>query len=169
MFAGNFNPRGWSFCDGQLLSISQNQALFSLLGTTYGGDGRTNFALPELRGRVPVHAGSGPGLTPRSLGERSGTETNTLTVGNLAAHTHSGKVAVSSKTGSRTTPVDSFLAPEAGGTINLFRPSATANTFMGAGSVVNDNTGSNTPVNNMQPYLVVNYIIALEGIFPSRN
>ena len=89
MFAGNFAPRGWAFCDGQLLAVSQNDALFSLLGTIYGGDGRTTFGLPDLRGRIPIHAGTGPGLSPRSLGNKAGTEIETLTVNQIPSHTHS--------------------------------------------------------------------------------
>ncbi|MBD3756388.1 MAG: phage tail protein, partial [Gammaproteobacteria bacterium] len=88
MFAGNFAPRGWAFCDGQLLAVSQNDALFSLLGTIYGGDGRTTFGLPDMRGRIPVHQGSGPGLSPRRLGSKSGAETETLTVNQMPSHTH---------------------------------------------------------------------------------
>lgn len=150
-------PRGWALCNGQLLSISSNSALFSLIGTTYGGNGVQTFGLPDLRGRVPVHQGQGPGLTPRVVGEMSGTENVTLITPNLPAHTH--PIAVSPQTVGRS--AGTFIA---GG-------SATAST--GPNSVILDPTtilptGNNAPINNMQPYLVMNYIIALEGIYPSR-
>ena len=118
VFAGNFAPRGWAFCDGGLLPINENQALFSLIGTNYGGDGRTNFALPDLRGRAIVHAGSGPGLSTKTLGQRSGTETSSAS---------------------------------------------------GSGDFQTDGTGTKSGVNNMQPYTAINYIICINGIYPSRS
>lgn len=175
MFGGNFAPRGWAFCNGQLLPISQNSALFSILGTTYGGDGRTTFALPELRGRFAMHAGTGPGLTPRSLGHKSGTETNTLNITQLPNHTHPINMNVSGMIGSNTEPattneasgntlgagadIYNELPPEAGEDLGAF--SLNPPTI--------GNAGGNQPINNMPPYLVVNYIIALQGIFPSRS
>lgn len=163
MFGGNFAPRGWALCDGQILSISQNQALFSLLGTTFGGDGRTTFALPDLRGRVPVHAGTGPGLTNKRLGAKSGTETNFLTVGNLPSHSHT--INAVSADGDESSPAGNLPA----GTKLLDKEysGASATAMMNA-SMVN-NTGNNQAVNNLQPYLTVNYIIALQGTYPSRN
>jgi microcystin-dependent protein len=170
MFAGNFAPRGWAFCDGQLLSINQNQALFSILGTTYGGDGRTTFGLPDLRGRVPMHAGNGPGLTPRPLGQKSGTETNTLGVWQMPAHNHviEGSVSVEVNFDDATTnegsgatlgagsDIYNYAAPEAGEAINGVKSTLAV-----------ANTGGNQPINNLQPYQTVNYIIALTGLFPS--
>jgi microcystin-dependent protein len=189
IFAGNFAPRGWAYCDGQLLSISQNQALFSILGTTYGGDGRTTFALPDLRGRAAIHAGTGPGLTPRNLGSRSGTEWNYLTSNQLPSHTHSATVTsitaslnVSSAAADHQTPAagDSLAAAvvPAGRTsdpANAYNASA-PNVALNTGSIVATGgsvtvmpTGASSAVNNMQPYEVVHYIIALVGIFPSRS
>lgn len=164
--AFNFPPRNWARCDGQLLAISQNTALFSLLGTYYGGDGRTTFGLPDLRGRFPMHYGSGPGLSPRSISERSGTETNTLSVANLAAHSHSGTVITSLAEGDRTDPSGAFLArPE-----EPVQPFAgTTGGTMGANSVQTYNAGSNQAVNNMPPYLALNFVIALFGIYPAQN
>ena len=153
-FGGNFAPRGWAFCNGQLLSISQNTALFSILGTTYGGDGRTTFGLPELRGRVPMHPGDGPGLAPRNLGEKGGTESNTLTTANLPSHTHG-------------------IARDAETTTN--RPSSSAlpargNRYADSGDVVaSPATGGSQAFTNIQPYQCINFLIALQGIFPSRN
>lgn len=163
LFAGNFAPRGWALCDGQLLSISQNTALFSLLGTTYGGDGRTTFALPDLRGRVPIHAGNGPGLSSKSLGELSGTETNVLSISNLPSHSHT--INAVSEDGNESSPAGNLPA----GTKLLDKEysGASATATMNASMV--GNTGGNQAVNNMQPYLTVNYIIALQGIYPSRN
>lgn len=159
MVAFNFAPNGWAKCEGQLLPISQNQALFALLGTTYGGNGTTNFALPDLRGRVPVGTGQGPGLTPRAIGETGGSENNTLVTSNLPPHNH----AILAETGLGTTsvPTGAFLA----NTGSVDREYATTNnTTMGSTGV----TGSAAPVNNMQPYLSVTYIIALQGIFPTQ-
>ncbi|MCX4248096.1 phage tail protein [Paraliomyxa miuraensis] len=161
MFAGNFAPRGWALCDGQLLPISQNQALFSILGTTYGGDGRTTFALPDLRGRASLHAGSGPGLTPRSLGQKSGEETVTLTVNQMPSHGH--VVNAADTMANVRSPSNAVLAQEATGAYQNGRTDVTMNPAMIG------NSGGSQPHDNMQPYLVVNYIIALEGIFPSRN
>ncbi|TWU08399.1 phage tail protein [Stieleria varia] len=175
MFGGNFAPRGWALCDGQLLSIAQNTALFSILGTTYGGDGRTTFGLPELRGRVAVHPGNGPGLPPVSLGQKAGSPTTTLNTNNLPPHTHNVtvtnnlSVAVSPGDADEDSPVGTFLA----GGVDAYSGSPGA--LMGAGSVggtlgvAAQNTGNGTSFNNMQPYTAVNYIIALQGIFPSRN
>ena len=175
MFGGNFAPRGWAFCEGQLLPISSNSALFSILGTTYGGDGRSTFALPDLRGRVPIQQGNGPGLSPHALGARQGAETHTLTVANLAPHSHAGSVHVSSAnaTNSVAAAGNSIAAP--GSTSGRdFVPSdgfnaAAPNVALGAATVSTTNTGSGTPVTNMQPSLAINFIIALQGIFPSRN
>ncbi len=171
MFGGNFAPRGWAFCDGQLLAINSNQALFSILGTTYGGDGRTTFALPDLRGRVAMHQGTGPGLAPRSLGQRSGTETNTLNVTNLPSHNHglaSGTVSipVSGEDANQDEANGQYLAN------GTFYHNSPDGTYGGGPINLSGNTanqGGSQAVNNMQPYLALNYIIALVGIFPSRN
>ncbi len=163
LFAATFAPRGYAFCDGQLLSISQNTALFSLIGTTYGGNGTTNFALPDFRGRVPVHAGQGPGLSSYVEGQSSGSENTTLLVNNLPQHNHS--LVATSEAGSTSDPTGAYL----GNTGALDREYNTSGTQvnMNAGAV--GLTGANQPFNNLQPYLAVNFIIALQGIFPSRN
>lgn len=161
IFAGNFAPRGWAFCDGQLLSISQNSALFSLLGTTYGGDGMTTFALPDLRGRAPVHAGNGPGLTDRRIGQRFGSETVTLTEANLPGHSHTTSVNAASE-GDTDNPTGSVVA---GNGVNSFGTASDTT----LSSETTGNTGGGQAINNLQPVLVINYIIALQGIFPSRS
>jgi microcystin-dependent protein len=167
MFGGNFAPRGWALCDGQLLPISQYTALFSLLGTTYGGDGRTTFALPDLRGRVPIHAGHGPGLSDYRLGQTGGQETVTLTTQQIPAHSHTASVsqAADSSVGTSDKPENMLPARNAASTPQY---GTTANVNMSGASVSVGNTGGNLPHENMQPYVTVNYIIALEGIFPSR-
>lgn len=157
MFGGNFAPRGWALCDGQLLSIASNTALFSILGTTYGGDGRTTFGLPDLRGRFPMHAGNGPGLTSRRLGEAGGTETNTLNVNQLPSHNHP---IATKEEGNTDNPVGAYVA---GDGTNAFADSTDGNLNP------TGNTGGNQSVNNIPPYRTVNYIIALVGIFPSRS
>lgn len=162
MFAGNFAPRNWAFCDGQLLPISENSALFSILGTTYGGDGRTTFGLPDLRSRVPIHAGRGPGLTERRLGAKGGSETNSLTQNQLPSHSHS--LQGTSEPGTSNSPDGNIPAVNRDGILHY---GSTANVGMGSGSI--GETGGGQPVNNMQPYLGINYIIALQGIFPSRS
>ena len=167
MFGGNFAPRSWAFCDGQLLSIQQNTALFSILGTTYGGDGRTTFGLPDLRGRVPVHAGNGPGpgLSAWRIGQKGGSETNTLTVQQLPAHNHTGSLKVSNQAGEETDPTGAYLGNTE--STELYQSAATGQ--MAADSVATNNTGGGQPVNNIQPALALNYIICLQGIFPSRS
>jgi len=161
MFGGNFNPRNWANCDGQLLNISQYTALYALIGTTYGGDGTTNFALPDLRGRVAMHTGSGTGLTTRPQGEIGGLESSTLTLANMPAHSHA--VALNAKDEGNTN--DPNGAVIAGDGTNSFGTSQ--DTTMAA--TQSESIGNNTPFNNLQPYLVVRFIIALSGYFPSRN
>jgi len=152
----NFPPKGWALCNGQTLPINQNQALFALLGTTYGGDGQTNFQLPNLQGRVGMHMGNG-----HVLGERAGEENHTLTLNELPAHVHA---AMSSNSAPDTpTPVNHTWANAAGN--NAY--STTSNSTMNATAI--GNTGGSQAHQNMQPYLTLNFIIALQGIFPSQN
>ncbi|AUC82625.1 phage tail protein [Lacinutrix sp. Bg11-31] len=166
MFGGNFAPRGWALCDGQLLAISQYQALFSLLGTSYGGDGRTTFGLPDLRGRVPVHAGDGPGLPSARLGQKGGEAAVTLNVNQIPAHNHSAAIqAVSPLPRGGVTVTNPASAYNAEGGVYAMGKNAT----MASDSVSVGQTGGNQGHDNMQPYQVVNYIIALDGIFPSRS
>ncbi|MGB2129405.1 MAG: phage tail protein [Flavicella sp.] len=163
MFAGNFAPRNWAFCNGQLLPISQNTALFSLLGTTYGGDGRTTFALPDLRGRVAVHAGSGPGLSSKSLGQKGGQETVLLMESNLPSHNHSIKAVAAD--GNTSNPEGALLA----GTKILDGEYSKSTSDITMSSDMVGVTGGNQPIQNTQPFSVVNYVICLQGIYPSRN
>lgn len=162
MFGGNFAPRGWAFCNGQILSIAQNTALFSLLGTTYGGNGQTTFALPNLQGRIPLHAGQGPGLTPRSLGEESGSPTVTLITNEMPLHGHS--MSANQAPGNNPSPENNYWAmssrrdtPYANNADTAMSPQAVAP------------AGNGQPHDNMQPYLAVSYIIALQGIYPPRS
>jgi microcystin-dependent protein len=161
LFASNFAPQGWALCNGQLMSIAQNTALFALLGTMYGGNGQTTFALPDLRGRVPVHQGQGPGLTSRTQGEVSGSETVTLLSSQMPAHSHALRASTVAATGS--TPAGALLGAT---TVNSYDNSA-AGVAMAAGAI--GNTGGAQPHDNMAPTLALNYIIALFGIFPSRS
>ncbi|WP_259068128.1 phage tail protein [Mucilaginibacter sp. X4EP1] len=169
MFGGNFAPSGWALCNGQLLSISQYAALFSILGTTYGGNGVQTFALPNFQGRAPLHWGTGLGLTNRTIGEASGTENVTLLTSQIPAHNH--LINASTTVATQVLPSNFILAQSvdaaAGGTPSNFIESASANTTMAPTSL--SMTGSSLPHNNMQPYLVVTFIIALVGVFPSRN
>lgn len=158
MFAGNFAPRGYAFCNGQLLAISQNDALFALIGTIYGGDGQSTFALPNLQGRVPVGQGQGTGLSNHVIGEQSGTETVTLTANQMPFHGHS--VACNSDLGTSTDPTNNYWAASA----NL-RPY----TDQASNATMFSPAGGNQPHQNMAPFLAINFIIALEGVFPSRN
>ena len=162
-FAGNFAPNGWAFCSGQILSIAQNTALFSLLGTTFGGNGQTTFALPDLRGRVPLHPGQGPGLSDYVLGQAAGSETTTLLVNNLPAHTH--QLRATSDAGSASAPADVYLANT--GALDKEYAPAGALVAMNAGTI--GPAGGSMPFDNLQPYLAINFIIAMQGIFPSRN
>lgn len=157
----NFAPKGWALCNGQLLPIAQNQALFSLLGTTYGGDGRVNFALPDLRGRVPIHMGAG-----HSLGERAGQEAVTVNISQLPAHIH--VATATSGSADQTTPGGNLLASvdTTALTTHLYAPPANF-AVMAPGTVAN--SGGSQAHTNMQPYLVLNYCIALQGIFPSPD
>ncbi len=166
MFAGNFAPRGWALCDGQLLPIHQNQALFSIVGTMYGGDGRTTFALPDLRGRVVVHPGQGPGLTRRQIGEKGGSETNTLTIAQIPAHSHTASATNPVFNDEANTDDPTGKHPAVSGE-NMYSDKATGNGALP--EVTIGNTGGGQAVNNMQPFLGINYIICLQGIFPSRN
>ena len=163
MFAGNFAPTGWAFCQGQLLPIAQNTALFSLLGTTYGGDGMTTFALPDLRGRVPVGFGQGPSLSNRVIGEQFGSELVTLNINQMPSHNHTVNAVTSE--GNQNLPTNSLPANTKA--LDKEYSDANANTTMKA-TMVNP-TGGNQPFGVTQPSLGVNFIIALQGIYPSRN
>lgn len=166
IFAGNFAPRGWAFCDGQLLPIAQNTALFSLIGTTYGGDGRTTTALPNLQGRAPMHPGRGPGLTSRRLGEKVGTETVTLVEAQIPNHTHTARAA-NQFGGNVDTPTNTtaFNRASAG-----FAYHVDATTNLGdLASETLATTGGGQAHTNLQPFLTLNFIIALVGTYPSRG
>lgn len=172
IFAGNFAPRSWAFCDGQLLAIAQNQALFSILGTTYGGDGRTTFALPDLRGRTAIGPGNGPGLTPRPLGQKSGQETHNLTIQEMPSHNHVLTGGVSVGSNANAAPSNEASGNTLGAGANIYNSDA-ADPGEDLGGVSSTlavaNNGGSQAHNNMQPYLAVYYIIALQGVFPSRN
>ncbi len=163
IFPFNFAPRGWAWCDGQLLPIAQNTALFSLLGTTYGGNGQTTFALPNMQGRAPLQPGQGPGLSLRLLGQVGGTETVTLLQTEMPDHTHN-LMAQSTPLGGTTNPTDnSFNRPASG---NLYSD-ATANLVQLSDAAL-ATTGTDQPHNNMMPYLTFYFCIALQGVFPPR-
>ena len=171
IFAGNFAPRGWAFCDGQLLQISTNTALFSILGTIYGGDGRTTFGLPDLRDRAPMHAGSGPGLSPRVLGQKAGTDNVTLSVATLPGHTHQLSAhAVAPDTDKDVPSATTSLGALPTGALipNLYGADTGALVDMAAGALL-ATTGGGAAHANRQPFLGINFIIALVGFFPSRN
>lgn len=180
LFGGNFAPRGSAFCSGQLIGLNTNTALFSLLGTTYGGNGQTTFALPDLRGRTPIGAGQGPGRSNYVLGQAAGLERVTLVTTEIPVHTHSSKQQATTVAADASTPENNYLAlsPKIGSGPNA----TTLKTYATPAAVAAGPTGNikalvNVPANtgggqsheNMQPYLAINYCIALEGIFPSRN
>ncbi len=175
MFAGNFAPRNWAFCEGQLLPISSNTALFSLIGTIYGGDGRTTFALPDLRGRVPIGAGQGPGLSHYTVGDRGGTESNTLTVNQMPSHNHQGVAKVSSGNATQSVATNgASIATPGKGSGRSFEATEGFNTAspditLNSDTVSTVSVGGSQPVSNIQPYLSTYYIICLVGIFPSRD
>lgn len=173
LFAGDFAPRNWAFCNGALLAISTNQALFSLLGTTYGGNGIQTFGLPDLRGRAALGTGNGPGLTPVTLGAVSGTETNTMTLAQLPAHNHI-VMATANLPVNNTADPDSD-SPE--GAVygkapqNIYNSAVSSGTFMGGTNAQGTIgvMGNNQPINNMMPCLTLNYVICIAGIYPSRD
>jgi microcystin-dependent protein len=161
MFAGNFAPRGWAFCDGQLLAVSQNDALFSLLETVYGGDGRTTFGLPDLRGRIPIHAGTGPGLSPRHLGSKAGAEQVTLTVNQLSSHGH--PLHATTATAAQRQPIGSALATSTGQVFaEILEPQTMSSQAI-------THVGGSRAHSNLMPFLCIHFIIALFGIYPSRH
>jgi microcystin-dependent protein len=164
MFAGNFVPQSWAFCDGQLLPISQNTALFSIVGTMYGGNGETTFALPDLRGRVAIHAGNGPGLTNKQQGSTGGTETTILSIANMPAHSHTVALNASTNVGTTNDPTGSFPA-----NTSVLDKEYTSSSNATMGSTTTTTTGNNTSFSNMQPYGTVRYIICLNGVYPSQN
>jgi len=163
IFGGNFAPRGWAECDGQLLSIAQNTALFSLLGTTFGGNGQTTFALPNLQGRAPMFWGQGPGLSPRVIGESGGEDTVTLLSSEMPAHAHNLNAAGGLAAGRN--PTDNPLARSRNG----MAYQDNANPVVPMASQAVEIIGGSQPHNNMQPYLALTFIIALQGIFPPRS
>jgi len=164
IFPFNFAPKGWAWCDGQLLPISQNTALFSLLGTTYGGNGKSNFALPDLQGRAPMHPGQGPGLSLHDLGESSGTETVTLLESEIPAHSHA--MNASSDAADNNVPTNMMMAKPPGRGNNMYTTATTPVVNMNPGAIAP--AGGSLPHNNMQPYLTFYFCIALQGVFPPR-
>jgi microcystin-dependent protein len=163
IFAGNFAPAGWMFCEGQLLPIAENDALFTLIGTTYGGDGESTFGLPDLRGRLPVHQGQGPGLSNRILAEAGGVEEVTLTVNQITSHTH--PLLATNDTATQTNPGGQVLARFSQANLDPYLESTPPNVGF-AGTAIAP-VGGSQPHTNFQPYLCVDYIISLFGIFPS--
>jgi len=164
IFAGNFAPRYWAFCAGQLLPIAQNTALFSLIGTTFGGDGRTTFALPNLQGRTPVGVGNGAGISQVVWGEQAGSESVTLTVLNLPPHNHNIATNNTSGRSAQISPQGNYIAPNSDGSGN-FESTADVQMSPSALSI----TGSSNPFEILKPYLSMYFIIALAGVYPSRN
>ena len=162
IFAGNFAPVGWMFCDGQLLPISENETLFQLIGTTYGGDGESTFALPNLQSRIPIHMGTGPEGTSYQLAEQAGTETVTLTTQQIPIHTHAQQCS----SGSGLVSADPVNTVASKTDLSQYS-SAGATVGMGTPNLVSDPTGGSQPHENSQPFLCINYIISLFGIFPS--
>ena len=163
MFAGNFAPRGWALCDGQLLQVSQNDALFSLLGTIYGGDGRTTFGLPDLRGRVPIHEGQGPGMSNRPIGQKSGAEADTLSANEVVKHRHS--LSASSNQATDSSPAGNVTATTASG--NLYGTDISV--AMAADAIGPSGNASPQSHSNLMPTQCVTFIIALFGVYPSRS
>jgi len=165
IFTGNFAPKGWALCDGQLLPISQNTALFSLLGTTYGGDGKSNFALPNLQGCAPMQAGQGPGLSLRDLGETGGEQAVTLLQTEMPAHSHFAQGATP---GGLASPVGNIWGSGQKGFGNVYAASSPA-TNVQMSPLATSVSGGNLPHNNMPPFLGLTFIIALQGVFPARS
>ena len=172
MFAGTFAPRNWALCQGQTLSIASNTAFFSLLGTTYGGNGQTTFSIPDFRGRIPVGTGQGPGLSSYQLGQMGGSQTNTITNGNFPAHSHpfSGSITMPGNAADGNADISQGNYPAGLTGTNMYsnvnNASGLANMQL---ALTGASAGSSTPVNNIQPVMGMNYIICMFGIFPSRN
>src|ERR1700756_5671089 len=165
IFTGNFAPKGWALCDGQLMPISQNTALFSLLGTNYGGDGKSNFALPNLQGSAPMHPGQGPGLSLHDLGETGGSDTVTLVESEIPSHSHG--LTASNQAGTDQSPINEMFAGGVGG-INLYADVPPASKVQLAGATVAP-AGGDQPHNNLMPCLTLNFCIALQGVYPPRS
>jgi len=163
IFPFNFAPKGWAFCDGQILPLSQNTALFSLLGTTYGGDGKSNFALPDMQGNAPMHPGQGPGLSLHDLGEMGGSETVTLLQSEIPSHSHALSADVLDIADTNVASPNASLALTSGGTLYQ----AASNTTMDPNVLLP--AGGSAPHNNMQPYLTLSFCIALQGVYPPRT
>jgi microcystin-dependent protein len=164
IFPFNFAPKGWAWCDGQLMPLSQNTALFSLLGTTYGGDGKSNFALPDLQGRAPMHPGQGPGLSLHDLGETGGSETVTLLESEIPAHAHQLKANINVA----ETPDPGANSLARGSSINAYQTNTNQTIVAMAGEALAP-AGGDQPHNNLQPYLTFYFCIALQGVFPPRT
>lgn len=173
MFAGTFAPRTWSLCNGQLISIATNTALFSILGTTYGGNGQTNFALPDFQGRVAVGTGTGPGLPNVQLGQKAGTNTVTLTTANMPAHNHQvvGNINIPcfNDEGGNTNPGSAFPAASSVAGTKMYNTTADGTLGPTPINLPTTVSGNSSPISIMQPYLGMNYIICMFGIFPSRD
>jgi microcystin-dependent protein len=168
IFPFNFAPKGWAFCNGQILSISQNTALFSLLGTTFGGDGRSNFGLPNLQGNAPMHPGQGPGLSLHDLGETGGSNTVTLLDSQTPIHSHSINCIDGGRVGGQVgQPTNAILVKTGGTPANAYASGATMNQTMSSNMVTP--VGGSQPHNNLMPYLTLNFCIALQGVFPPRS
>jgi len=166
IFPFNFAPKGWAFCDGQLLPLSQNTALFSLLGTTYGGDGKSTFALPNMEGNAPMHPGQGPGLSLHDLGETGGSQTVSLLESEIPAHSHAWQA--SNAEGIAQTPVGNLLAGGVGG-IAMYAPPPSPGNLTPLSDNALAPAGGDQPHNSLQPYLTLNFCIALQGVFPPRQ
>jgi microcystin-dependent protein len=169
IFAGNFPPRNWALCNGQILPIAQNTALFSLLGTTYGGNGTTTFALPNLQSRVPLHPGQGPGLSLYDLGEQGGVESVSLTQSQMPSHSHQVNchtVTVQADHATKSDPAGNYPATHSAGS-GIYETTSTSGAAMSP--LVTTPTGNGLPHENHQPYLTLNFIICLQGIFPPRS
>lgn len=172
MFAGNFPPREWAFCDGQVLAIRNYEALYSIIGPTYGGDGRTTFALPDLRGRVPKHAGhgNGPGLSKVGWGQKGGREEHTLSEREMPSHSHTAKLHAETREADNKVPQGNLLAfSKVGSECYRVPDNAIPNRTMSSDSISVENSGGGNSFNIQGPYLGINFIIALQGIFPSRS
>jgi microcystin-dependent protein len=163
IFPFNFAPKGWAFCDGQILPLSQNTALFSLLGTTYGGDGKSNFALPNMQGNVPMHPGQGPGLSLHDLGETGGSETVSLLESEIPSHSHAMRADILDIADTNVVSPNASYALSSGGTLYQ----STGNVLLSDNAIAP--AGGDQPHNNMQPYLTLNFCIALQGVYPPRT